>query len=595
MRRRYFALRTRHTSVVLGASWLVGAPLMLWAVATLYIPIIEPSLSGIETWGVAVGITLMVVISLVSHAMAHAWTAQAAGPDGIEPEVPSSILLFPFGDAAQAWPAAPTPRRDALVAIAGPTANVLLAGLAYLAWDRQLHPYLNVSSIFLAAFNTGLAIVNLAPAFPLDGGRLVRAVAWGLLDRPAQTTHLGVRLGRLMVVALTSWGIVLIAQRARFSLETGAGTLLVAGLLGLALWTQPAWEWNRPVHPHRSSPSGSAIRGLIAVVLFLGLLGAACSLVPTNNGLEAPGIATAVEPMVAVSPEYRHSVAGSFILTTVFPQAPITAGQWAYGQLSPVVKIVPPERIVPRDTTPQELAEQGNRMLEESETIATAVALRLAGYDVEVVGEAAEVVSILPESPANEALQPGDRIIGLNGESIRLASELAERIRAQSPHAKVDLLVERAGQEMRMTLPLMQPSSPDEPPRLGIIVQTIGLDVVLPFQVEVEPQKIAGGPSAGLMFTLTIYNIITPEDLTGGRRIAGTGTIDLDGKVGPIGGVGLKVASAERAGAEYFLVPTQNYQDARQVARRIKVVKITTAQAAVDFLRSLPASVISDQ
>jgi len=553
--------------------------------------VMAPTLSAREAWGLAVAITLLVIASLLIHALAHVAAARAAGSRDNNPNVPASIPIYAFGDAAQVWPAAATPWRGGLIALAGPAANLLLAGMTYLIWNRQLHPYLNASAIFLAAVNVGLAIVNLAPGFPLDGGRLTRAIGWGLLNRPARATCLGLWLGRLMTAALSGWAIILISQRARFSLETGASTLVAASLLGLALWQQPAWEWDRPAQSQAATLRGSGIRGAIAGLLILGLLGIAGSLVPTNHGLEAPGLALSVEPMIKLPPEHRHPYTGSFLLTTVFPQAPITAGQWVYGQLSPVVKIVPPERIVPPDKTPQQLAQEGNRMLDESRTLATAVALRLAGYDVQVVGEAAEVVSILPESPAHDVLQPGDRIIGLNDEPINMASELAERVRDQDPHARVHLLIERGDEQMQFTLPLMQPASPDEPPRIGIAVQTVGFDVELPFPVKVEPQKIAGGPSAGLMFTLTIYNLLTPEDLTGGRRIAGTGTINLDGQVGPIGGVEQKVAGAEGAGAEYFLSPPQNYEDARRVAKRIKVVEVATAEEAIEFLRGLPATV----
>ena len=109
----------------------------------------------------------------------------------------------------------------------------------------------------------------------------------------------------------------------------------------------------------------------------------------------------------------------------------------------------------------------------------------------------------------------------------------------------------------------------------------------LPFPVQIMPEKIVGGPSAGLMFTLAVYNAVTPTDITGGRKIAGTGTINLDGTVGPIGGVQQKVAAAEAAGAEYFLSPVENYDDARSVARQIKVVKVATVDEALAFLQDL--------
>lgn len=590
MNERHISVRVGRTRLSLGVSWLLLIPLVVWLIATLYVPVIAPTLSAREAWGLAVVITLLVIASLLIHAVAHLAAARAAGSRDSELNLPTSIPLYAFGDAAQVWPAAAAPWREALIALAGPAASLLLAGATYLIWNRQLHPYLNASAIFLAALNLGLAVLNLAPGFPLDGGRLARSIVWGLLKQPVRAMLLGLVLGRLMTAALAGWGIILIAQRARFSLETGASTLVAAGLLGLALWQQPAWLWDRPVLAPATLSPGNGVRSAIAGLLILGMVGVGVSLVPTNHGLEAPGLALPVEPMIDLPPEYRHPYAGSFLLTTVFPQAPITAGQWVYGQLSPVVKIVPPERIVPPDKTPQELAEEGNRMLDESRTLATVVALRMAGYDVQVAGEAAEVVSILPDSPAHDVLQPGDHIIALNDAPVRTASALAKMIRAQDPNAKISLLVERDDEQMQFTLPLMQPSSADEPPRLGIGVQTVGFDVDLPFPVTVEPQKIAGGPSAGLMFTLTIYNLLTPEDLTGSRRIAGTGTIDLDGQVGPIGGVEQKVAGAEGAGAEYFLSPPQNYEDARRVAKRIRVVEVTTAEAAVQFLRSLPAT-----
>jgi PDZ domain-containing protein len=135
----------------------------------------------------------------------------------------------------------------------------------------------------------------------------------------------------------------------------------------------------------------------------------------------------------------------------------------------------------------------------------------------------------------------------------------------------------------------MPPAEPDGSPRIGITVESAGFDVDLPFPAEIVPQKISGGPSAGLIFTLTVYNLVTPEDLTGGRRIAGTGAINPDGTVGPIGGVQQKVIGAEWTGAEYFLSPPENYADALAAARRIEVVEVATAEQAIEFLRRLPS------
>jgi PDZ domain-containing protein len=119
-----------------------------------------------------------------------------------------------------------------------------------------------------------------------------------------------------------------------------------------------------------------------------------------------------------------------------------------------------------------------------------------------------------------------------------------------------------------------------------LTIAPAGFDYTLPFPVRIVPQKIVGGPSAGLMFALTVYDLVSPGDLTGGRKIAGTGTISLDGTVGPIGGVERKVVAAELAGAEYFLSPPENYAAALAAARDIQVVRVATAEEAIAFLRS---------
>jgi PDZ domain-containing protein len=571
------------TAITLGASWLVVVPIALWAIATIYVPILGAFLNGTEAWAIAVAIVLLSGASLIAHVAGHVGAARALGGD-----LPSSVPLYPLGDAAQVWPAAISAWREALVAIAGSFVNLLWVGLAYLLWDAQLNPSLNVITFFLIFFNGGLAAINLTPAFPLDGGRLMRAVVWGLLGRPAPTTRLGMRLGLLISALLTGWGIFLIAQRVHFSLQTGVTTIVFAGLIVLGLSMQQAWKWDRPVPVSHSAVPSVLIRAPLASLLILGMLGVTFSLVPTNNGLEAPGIAVPVEPMVEVPPQHRYPSTGAFFLTTVIPQTPITAGEWVVGQLSPAIKIVPPEQIVPPGTTAQALAQQEYQMLDESETTAIVEGLRLAGYDAAVEGKGTRVVSILPDSPAKGVLRPGDVIIGLNGQPIRTTSELTNQLMAQDAHATVALQIERDGRKMDLAVPLMPPSKRGQPPRIGILVESAGFSVQLPFPVEIVPQKISGGPSAGLMFTLTVYNMVTPEDLTGGRKIAGTGTINLDGTVGPIGGVQQKVAGAEIAGAEYFLSPPENYEDARAVARDIQVIKVDTAKQAIQFLRSLP-------
>jgi len=577
---RRLPLTIQWTAITFGASWLLIVPVCLWAIATGYVPIMAPALRPIEAWSIALVILLLTGVSLISHVLAHLWVAHLMGS-----EVPSRIPVYLCGDAAQVWPAARTPQCETLIAMAGPAVNLLFAGLTYLLWDIQLHVYLNVSMLFLAAVNLGLAMLNLAPGFPFDGGRLARTIVWSLLQRPDIGTRLGLWSGGLLLSTLATWGITVLLQQVRFSLVTGASILCVAMLHLLALWRQPAWHWELPALPGLRH---SALRGLLASLLLLSLLGLAVSLVPTTHGLRAPGDAVAIEPMVTIDPAYRYPTAGGFLLTTVVEQTPILAGQWLYGQVSPVADIMRAEQVVPPGITPQQVMQHNYRLLEHSQSTAVVVALRLAGYAVPLQEEVVEVVSILEESSAQGVLQPGDQLLRLNGESIQNVDHLFAQIREQDPGTPIELEVERAGERRRLAFSPTPPVEPGNPPWLGMTVQTVRLEADLPFAVAIRPHKIVGGSSAGLMFTLAVYNLITPEDLTGGRWIAGTGTINLDGVVGPIGGIKQKVAAAEAAGAEYFLVPPANYEEARRVERRIKVVEVATVKQAIDFLRSLP-------
>jgi PDZ domain-containing protein len=576
-----FCIRYRQTAIVFGASWLLVGPALLWGVATFFLPLLAPSLSLVEQVVVTGMIAVLNWITLLGHAFAHLLAAQR-----LRTPLPARLPLYLFGDAAQVWPMVTTTWREILVSVAGPVVNLLLAGIAYLIWDLQLHPYLNASTLFLIFANAGMAILNFAPGFPLDGGRLTRIFMTGLMRRATWGTYTGVGAGCFNAGALVVWGVVLIVSDVHFGVETGIGTILAAGLLLLPLWQNPANRDNAntlsSLSPIRLIVQG-VVTGLLLILLFVGV----ASLTPTVHGLYAPGSAVAVEPMIIVAPEHRYQSTGTFFLTTVIAQTPITAGQWVQGQFDPAITIVPPERVVPPDMTPQELVEQNFALLEESELVATVVALQQAGYSATLTQEVV-VSAVVPDSPADGALQPGDRIVQANGISITDTPQLIDKVAAQPDTVPLTLQIARNGQVLTQDIALRPASDSAEQPRLGVRLQTVVTDTNLPFAVRIVPQKIVGGPSAGLMFALTIYDLVTPNDLTGGRLIAGTGTIDRDGRVGPIGGVEQKIAAAERAKAAYFLVPPENAEAALQVAKQIEVIPVATFQEALAFLQSLP-------
>lgn len=572
-------------SLTVDVSWLLVIPVAVWTVAVIYVPIMGTSLAGFQVWAAATAIVGLVIVSLVVHSLAHGVAARLFGCP-----LPAQIPIYLLGDSAQAWPANIRAGQEAVAAIAGPLANGLLALLAYAVWNAQPNAFLNVISFFLIVFDTAIMVLNFTPAFPFDGGRLTQSIIGSLLARPGFARQLSYRLGFFVSGGFIVWGLVLIAARGVLSLQTGAGTIIFAGLCLLSLTARRGWEWDTPDLKVRSGIVQIILRASLAALVFLVMAAAIFSFVPLNYGLEAPGFTASVEPMVQLPLKYVHPASGSFILTTVIPQTPILFVEWVYGHLDRSIKLESADQIVTSNTSVQATAQQQYHFLLDSETTAVIVGLRLAGYQVNVTGDGAMILSILPESPANGLLQTGDIITSINGKPVLTPSDLTGQLALQSQGAILEIQVVRNGTMLKLAVPTIPPAEPNGPVRIGIVVEPHGISYHLPFPVKIVPKKVAGGPSAGLMFTLGVCNMVGSRDLTGGRKIAGTGTIDLDGNVGSIGGVQQKVIAAERAGAVYFFVPPDNYQDALAVARHIKVIKVATAQEAIDFLISLPPS-----
>lgn len=576
-------IRLGRINLVLNVSWLLIIPLSLWVIATIYIPIMGSAIDSAQVWGISFAILVLILLSLFLHVFTHLAVTKVVGCD--PPEKINPLLI---GDPAQCWPAAPHAGKEAFAAFAGPLSNGVLAALFYFLWNWQINTFISIVAAFMIFWNLALMLFNFIPAFPFDGGRIVRAAIWWLLGRPRFATRLAYGLGWGISVGLIVWGIVLIVQQSRFSLETAIVTFIFSALILGSLALQRGWKINQPDTPVRKNYITTTIRSVLVFLILLPQVVITLSLVPLNDGLEAPGITAPVAPMVQLPSEYRHDSTGKFVLTTVISQAPILFGEWLYAHLDDSIQLKPPEEVVPEDKTHQSISEERYRMLLNSEETAVIMGLRLAGYNVTIHNDGIIILSVLPDSLAKGILQENDIIVGVNGNPVVILEDLTGQLDLLTPGAVIGLTIKRDGQITDLDVTTIATEESNGHARIGISIMQHNSGYTLPFPIGIVSQKILGGPSAGLMFTLGVYDMLTEEDLTGGRIIAGTGTIDLEGKVGAIGGVRQKIAAAERADAEYFFSPSENYADALAAATHIKVIKVDTVQEAVDFLRSLP-------
>ncbi|MGH9184044.1 MAG: YlbL family protein [Acidimicrobiales bacterium] len=311
------------------------------------------------------------------------------------------------------------------------------------------------------------------------------------------------------------------------------------------------------------------------------ILAAAALLVPLPLVVISPGAALSVPERVELGRD-PDPVSGQLLLTTVALSQPTAAGAleaWIDGD----DEVFRQRDVIPPGIDPEEYTETQRQLFRESSRVAAAVGLRAAGLEVGVSGEGAQVSGVLPGSPAEGRLRPRDVVTALDDRAIALASDLVAAVSRRAAGDEVTLTVRRGERDLRITVTLAQLGELGRP-GLGVTVGTVGLDFSLPFPVEVRQGSI-GGPSAGLMTALTVYDLADPGDLTRGRAVAGTGTIDLDGRVGPVGGVRQKVDAAEAAAASVFLVPAEELDQARDAAGDdLEVVGVATLDDAIAAL-----------
>ncbi|MGW5732438.1 MULTISPECIES: YlbL family protein [Streptomyces] len=313
---------------------------------------------------------------------------------------------------------------------------------------------------------------------------------------------------------------------------------------------------------------------------------------PTVNTLGDHG----GEPVLQISGHKTYPTTGHLNMTTVRVTSAdynMNIAEAVYGWLAHDNIVVPHDTLYPDGKTEQQSTQENAEEFSQSQESAKVAALK--ELDLPVKSQVV-VSTVFKDSPAEGKLHAGDVIREVDGTPVKEMTDVAKLVTKRKAGQDVVFSVvpvkeaaaaEKAGKEPTRTDEIKITTEKAEDDGRAVVGIKAGTDHTFPFTIDIKLADV-GGPSAGLMFALGIVDKLTPDDLTGGRFVAGTGTIDDDGKVGPIGGIGMKTVGARAKGAEYFLTPKDNCATAaKDVPDGLTLVKVNTIDDAVDSLDAI--------
>ncbi len=290
------------------------------------------------------------------------------------------------------------------------------------------------------------------------------------------------------------------------------------------------------------------------------------------------------KPLITVTGHPVYPAGGHLNLVTVSyqggPGDEINLYTALRSWLSPHDAVVPQEELFGPNLNPKQVQQQNVQEMTDSQQLATAAALHELNIPYITVVIVAGTVKGMPAYPV---LRAGDVIVAVDGTPVSSADKAAALIRGRHPGAPIELTISRNGRAQ--TVRLVSKSQRGQ----AVIGVYVSERFKFPFKVQIRVGDI-GGPSAGMMFALGLVDMLTPDNLTGGRFIAGTGEIDANGDVGAIGGIQQKMVGARNDGATIFLAPASNCSDVRgNIPAGLRVVKVSTLSQAVDDLNASKA------
>ncbi|MEV6400679.1 PDZ domain-containing protein [Streptomyces sp. NPDC051907] len=341
---------------------------------------------------------------------------------------------------------------------------------------------------------------------------------------------------------------------------------------------------------------------LASTLIFIALLCAGV-LIPVPYSEMSPGPTVNTlgsargEPVLRISGHKTYPTSGNLNMTTVRVTGAdyrMNVVEALYGWLAHDNVVVPHDTLYPDGKTEEQSTQENAEEFTQSQESAKVAALEQLDIPVKT---RVVVATVLKDTPSENKLHAGDVIRAVDGTPVKAPGDVAKQVVKHKAGedvvftivpAKEAAAAEKAGKEPqgseKVTITTVKAKDEDR----AIVGIQAGTDHTFPFSIDINLADV-GGPSAGLMFALGIVDKLTPGDMTGGKFVAGTGTIDETGKVGPIGGIEMKLVGARNAGAEYFLTPKDNCASAASdIPDGLTLVKVETirdAKASLDKIK----------
>jgi PDZ domain-containing protein len=317
------------------------------------------------------------------------------------------------------------------------------------------------------------------------------------------------------------------------------------------------------------------LAGLVALVVTALVL----TMIPSDHYIVLPDRARPTDPLVRIPGEQSQDEQDIYMVDVRIGRANLL--ERLFPGIQEGADLLPERAVNPEGVSDRQRRQSSLNDMSRSQLIAITVALQELGREVEVTESGAEVVLIQPDSPADGVLEVGDVIVEADGQEVKSIDDLRRALDDVDPGQDVELAVQRGDERIRVTSGTR--AAPDDPDRavMGVHVQD-ALEFEFPVDIEIDAGAI-GGPSAGLAFALDIVDELG-EDIDRGRKIVATGELTQDGEVLPIGGVKQKAFGARDAGADIFLVPDENFEDARNAVDDLEIIPVSTFDEALSVL-----------